>query len=116
MKHFKLIYIALICCLTIAQISCKEAKETSLSKKFPEALSKKEWKKKLSSNAYYIMVEQGTEPSFNNAYYNNHKKGIYVSAATGKPLFSSKDKFDSGTGWPSFTKPISNDACYLDQR
>ena len=47
---------------------------------------------------------------FQNAYYDNHEKGIYVSAATGEPLFSSEDKFDSGTGWPSFTKPINEDA------
>lgn len=54
------------------------------------------------------MVEKGTEPPFHNAYYNNHEKGIYVSAATGEVLFSSDDKFESGTGWPSFTKPVSN--------
>lgn len=115
MKSFKLNYIVLICCLTITQISCQEKKETKLkdissSNTFPEALSKKEWKEKLSPNTYYIMVEQGTEPPFDNAYYDNHKEGVYVSAATGKPLFSSKDKFNSGTGWPSFTKPITDDA------
>lgn len=77
------------------------------------------WKTKLTPNAYYIMVEKGTERAFTNEYHNNHRKGIYVSAATGKPLFSSEDKFDSGTGWPSFTKPINeetvkwlNDASY----
>lgn len=68
------------------------------------------WKSKLTENEYYIMVEKGTERAFTNQYYNNHKKGIYVSAATGVPLFSSEDKFDSGTGWPSFTKPINDKA------
>jgi peptide-methionine (S)-S-oxide reductase len=75
---------------------------------FPEARSASEWQKILSPEAYQIMVEKGTEPAFRNAYYNNHQKGIYVSAATGVPLFSSADKFDSGTGWPSFSKPIQD--------
>lgn len=67
-----------------------------------------DWKKTLTENQYHIMVEKGTEPPFHNAYYNNHEKGVYVSAATGEVLFSSDDKFESGTGWPSFTKPVSN--------
>ncbi|MBF04065.1 MAG: peptide-methionine (R)-S-oxide reductase [Flavobacterium sp.] len=104
--------ILLVSVLTISSLSCQEKKTNAktTAQKYPEALSKNEWKTKLSPNTYYIMVEQGTEPAFDNAYYNNHKKGIYVSAATGKPLFSSEDKFDSGTGWPSFTKPINKDA------
>jgi peptide-methionine (R)-S-oxide reductase len=65
-----------------------------------------EWKKKLTANQYEIMVNRGTEPPFNNAYYNNHQKGVYVSAATGEVLFSSADKFESGTGWPSFVKAV----------
>lgn len=65
-----------------------------------------EWKKELTPDQYYIMVDRGTEPPYKNAYYNNHQKGIYVSPATGEPLFSSTDKFDSGTGWPSFVKPV----------
>lgn len=67
-----------------------------------------EWKKVLSSNAYQIMVESGTEQPYHNAYWNNHEKGVYVSAATGDVLFSSADKFDSGTGWPSFVKAIDS--------
>jgi methionine-R-sulfoxide reductase len=78
--------------------------------KFSKAKPDAEWKKELSPEEYRVMVKKGTEPAFNNEYYNNHKKGIYVSAATGEPLFSSEDKFDSGTGWPSFTKPINDDA------
>ena len=75
-------------------------------KQFPEAKPNDYWKKVLSPDAYDIMVNKGTEPPFHNPYWNNHEKGIYVSAATGKPLFSSDAKFDSGTGWPSFFKPL----------
>jgi len=63
-------------------------------------------KKKLSPLQYKVTQECGTEPAFNNEYWDNHKEGIYVDVVTGEPLFSSTDKFDSGTGWPSFTKPI----------
>ncbi|MGV8087337.1 MAG: bifunctional methionine sulfoxide reductase B/A protein [Candidatus Woesearchaeota archaeon] len=56
----------------------------------------------------YVTKQCGTEPAFNNAYWNNHQPGIYVDTNTGEPLFTSLDKFDSGTGWPSFTKPITN--------
>ncbi len=54
----------------------------------------------------FVIEENGTEPAFRNQYWDNKKEGIYVDAASGQPLFSSTDKFDSGTGWPSFTKPI----------
>ena len=65
-----------------------------------------ELKKKLSSEQFHVTQECGTEPPFQNAYWNNHDDGIYVDVVSGEPLFSSKDKFDSGTGWPSFTKPL----------
>ena len=67
-----------------------------------------EWKKTLTPNQYHIMVESGTEPPYKNDYWNNHQKGVYVSAATGEVLFTSDDKFDSGTGWPSFVKPVDS--------
>src|SRR5580693_5591984 len=65
-----------------------------------------EWKKVLTPDQYGIMVERGTEPAYHNAYWDNHEKGVYVSAATGEVLFTSDDKFDSHTGWPSFVKPV----------
>ena len=60
----------------------------------------------LTAQQKYITQKNGTEPAFQNEYWNNHRDGIYVDAASGQPLFSSKDKYDSGTGWPSFTRPI----------
>ncbi|MBC7785828.1 MAG: peptide-methionine (R)-S-oxide reductase MsrB [Burkholderiales bacterium] len=75
--------------------------------------SREEWKKLLPAETFHVMFEAGTERPFNNAYHDNHAEGTYVSAATGAPLFSSKDKFDSGTGWPSFTKPITPEAVVL---
>ena len=65
-----------------------------------------EWRKLLTPGQYYILRQKGTEPAFKNAYFNNHAKGVYLCAATREPLFSSADKYDSGTGWPSFTRPI----------
>lgn len=65
-----------------------------------------ELRKKLTSEQYHVTRENGTERPFKNAYWDNCKEGIYVDVISGEPLFSSKDKFDSGTGWPSFTQPI----------
>jgi peptide methionine sulfoxide reductase msrA/msrB len=65
-----------------------------------------ELKKKLSSEQFDVTQRCGTEPPFRNAYWDNHKPGIYVDVVSGEPLFSSLDKYDSGTGWPSFTQPV----------
>lgn len=73
-------------------------------RKTPEALSR------LTPLQYRVTQEDGTEPSFRNEYWSNHEPGIYVDVVSGQPLFSSTDKYESGTGWPSFTKPIQPDA------
>src|SRR5437667_9418343 len=66
-------------------------------------------RKKLSSEQFAVTQQCGTEPAFRNAFWDNHKPGIYVDVVSGEPLFSSLDKFDSGTGWPSFTQPLKAD-------
>ena len=71
--------------------------------------SKVDLKKSLTDLQYRVTQEGATEPAFHNAYWNNEKPGLYVDIVTGEPLFSSTDKFDSGTGWPSFTRPVDKE-------
>lgn len=92
------------------EIETVAASKNTSDSEFPNAKSDAEWKEELTNEQYQIMVNKGTETPFNNEYNDNHEKGIYVSAATGEPLFSSEDKFESGSGWPSFTKPINDNA------
>ena len=68
--------------------------------------SDQELRKKLTPLQYDVTQNEGTEPPFRNEYWDNHQPGIYVDVVSGEPLFSSLDKFESGTGWPSFTKPL----------
>jgi methionine-R-sulfoxide reductase len=65
---------------------------------------------RLTPEQYRVTQHEGTEPPFRNAYWDEHRAGIYVDVVSGEPLFSSLDKFDSGTGWPSFTRPIDSGA------
>ena len=73
-------------------------------------LSDEEWKNRLTPEEYKVLRKKGTEPPFTGKYYDHHEKGSYCCAGCEMPLFSSEDKFDSGTGCPSYTKPISPDA------
>ncbi|MDH5559646.1 MAG: peptide-methionine (R)-S-oxide reductase MsrB [Deltaproteobacteria bacterium] len=68
---------------------------------------KKEWRQLLSDEAYYVCREKGTEPAFSGKYLDHHQEGVFHCVCCGNKLFDSGDKFDSGTGWPSFTKPYS---------
>jgi peptide methionine sulfoxide reductase msrA/msrB len=79
-------------------------KETAMTEsKYPD----KELQQRLTPMQYKVTRKAGTEPPFDNEYWNNHRDGLYVDIVSGEPLFSSLDKFDSGTGWPSFTKPVA---------
>lgn len=74
-----------------------------------EVPSDAELKERLSEIQYRVTRKDGTEPPFNNEYWDNKEEGIYVDVVSGEPLFSSKDKYRSGTGWPSFTRPIDDE-------
>lgn len=76
-------------------------------------LSKEEWKERLTPLEYNILWEKGTEKPFTGDLLNNKKNGVYVTAGCKEPVFSSENKYDSGTGWPSFWKPISENAVKL---
>ncbi len=95
------------------QYKSLSGREPFLKKTWPGAVcsipSAKELKRKLTPLQYEVTQNAATEQPFNNTYWNNKKQGIYVDVISGKPLFSSTDKFDSGTGWPSFTRPIARE-------
>jgi peptide methionine sulfoxide reductase msrA/msrB len=110
------IKIAVAVCLVAGVIALARhagrADQAGISTYQPEAMnnfkkpSAAQLEKQLSREQFKVTQQCGTEPPFQNAYWNNHKPGIYVDVVSGEPLFSSLDKFDSGTGWPSFTKPV----------
>jgi methionine-R-sulfoxide reductase len=85
------------------------AKETAQPKE-PAKVNKDELRNKLTPMQYKVACEGGTEPPFRNAYWDNHEPGLYVDVISGEPLFASVHKFDSGTGWPSFTQTLKKDA------
>lgn len=72
--------------------------------------SAEELRRRLTELQFEVTQREGTEPAFHNEYWDEHRDGIYVDVVSGQPLFSSTDKYDSGTGWPSFTRPIDQEA------
>ncbi|HET9553089.1 MAG TPA: bifunctional methionine sulfoxide reductase B/A protein [Anaeromyxobacteraceae bacterium] len=93
----------LVALAALAQVAPR--KETPVSD--PSRPGDAALRQRLTPEQYHVTQECGTEPPFRNAYWNNHEPGIYVDVVTGEPLFSSTDKFDSGSGWPSFTRPLA---------
>ncbi|MDT7855388.1 peptide-methionine (R)-S-oxide reductase MsrB [Rubrivirga sp. S365] len=82
----------------------------ALAAPLAHAQSDAELRERLTPVQYRVTQQDGTEPAFRNAYWDNERPGIYVDVVSGEPLFSSQDKFKSGTGWPSFVRPITNGA------
>ncbi|MEO6721961.1 MAG: peptide-methionine (R)-S-oxide reductase MsrB [Ferruginibacter sp.] len=87
----------------------------SQSHKFEVSKTDEEWKKQLSAEAYQVTRKEGTERAYTGKYWDNHENGIYKCVCCSQELFSSATKFDSGTGWPSFYKPVSK-ANVLDEQ
>ena len=97
--------------LAAQQSSPPRARAATSVKSSPRVYMKKsdaELKKTLTPVQYHVTQEEGTEPPFRNEYWDNHEDGIYVDVVSGEPLFSSKDKYESHTGWPSFTRPLES--------
>jgi peptide methionine sulfoxide reductase msrA/msrB len=117
MQPIKIAGIAAAALLTVGVLaivhSAGRAEPTNISTNQPTNMSdfKKpsaaELKKKLTAEQFAVTQQSATEPAFRNEFWDNHRPGIYVDIVSGKPLFSSLDKFDSGCGWPSFTKPLA---------
>ncbi len=93
--------------LTIMVAGCTQAQPKKTTKKFEVTKTAAEWKKQLTPEQYHVTREEGTEPPFKNAYFDNHEKGTYSCIGCGQVLFNSTTKFESGTGWPSFYQPIN---------
>ena len=118
-KIFSLLLMSVLCIMTFSQSvhaqsnngkgntsMTDEKKNTETMHNMPDSY----WKNKLDPAVYNVTRCSATEPAFTGKYWNNHEKGMYTCSNCGQPLFDSTDKFDSGTGWPSFTKPVKENA------
>ncbi len=102
----KIIVFLSVLIISVSIITFYEIESQGTTKKKGKAMSKEELKEKLTPLQYRVTQEDGTERAFQNEYWNNKKPGIYVDIVSGEALFSSLDKFVSGTGWPSFIRPL----------
>jgi peptide-methionine (R)-S-oxide reductase len=107
MKNFLVLVVTcILCSCNSSAQDKKEAKPFSITK------SEAEWKSELTELQYYVLREEGTEPAFSSPLNKNYSPGTYVCAACNTPLFKSKHKFDSGTGWPSFDREIKGNVAF----
>lgn len=105
MNMKKIVLFAIFALLVTVGLSCFLLRGSSAVQMYPT--SEQPAKTHLSAEAYHVMYEQGTEAPFTSPLLNEHRKGTFVTADTGLPVFRSEDKYDSGTGWPSFVRPIA---------
>lgn len=90
----------------LPQVTARKPSTDPTSPSHAAPMTEEDLKSKLTAIQYEVTQKAGTEPPFQNEFWDNHREGLYVDVVSGKPLFSSKDKFDSGCGWPSFAKPL----------
>ena len=102
MKIFLTVMISFI----LAGTSCAQKKKSTVPDKFEVAKTDAEWRKQLTAEQFQVTRKAGTENAFTGKYWDNHQKGIYKCVCCGQELFTSDTKFESGTGWPSFWKPL----------
>ncbi len=122
LHHLVLIFLTLGMSLTACAQSDKTSKQKSTltgkekpapkeqKRTYPVQKTEAAWKAQLSQEEYYVIRQKGTERAFSGKYWDNKKEGTYVCNACKQPLFSSKTKYESGTGWPSFWQPVSKNA------
>ena len=111
MKQGRITVAAALCvaALTVASPPANAADDRGEEPRGGVQMTDQELREKLTPEQYRVTREDGTEPAFRNEYWDNHRAGIYVDVASGEALFASIHKFDSGTGWPSFTQPLVED-------
>lgn len=106
-------YVLIVASLFVSTVSCAQKQTRQIVDKadvsYPLTKSDAEWKQELTDQEYYVLREAGTERAFTGDLLDNKAEGVYTCAACGNPLFDSKTKFKSGTGWPSFYQPIAPD-------
>lgn len=103
---------SILLCSILVFVSCQGQTKKTEKEQFPVQKTESEWKSELSEMEYYVLRKAGTERAFSSEFNNNHKDGVYVCAACGTPLFKSENKFDSGSGWPSFDREIKGNVAF----